>query len=879
MIFNAKEIEEITGGKWENLTQNISFSGINFNLKDTSSDDIFVTRSGIQFSEVKKGNEDKIHILEQKGVAGIIVRDEAKIDTKLPKLVVKNTKDALKKIALATSKKTNTKKVLVTGSYGKTGFKVRLNHLIKEKIKTKILSNSSNRDSGVYKALSIIDKDDKLAIIEVSGSSYTGILRSSKDIQPDICVITSIGHENIHIFKTIDNIIKVKSSVVQHLKKDGVCIIHKDKYYNKLSKNILYHNPYTIIKTIGNSSDCDAYIIKKEFYGFGWKVEASIEDEIVKYYIPIIDEHIAISSLLELLTAKLLKVDLQEISKNYQSIEHYYSSGKLYKVSIDDKNFFLYDQSKRGGIESYESLLKSIKYIKPKNNGKKILLTSEFVDYEDDEMKNIECEKFQNLFYESGLDMVFSIEKFSEHMDVLHDKNIWELNSFTLDDIQKQVIDKIQNDDVLFVKAIFESKMYKFLDYLKKQPNCIIKDYKESNMEDEEVEKHEIIKLLDKAGYSSVFLAKNKLTGQTVALKKIEQSRYIRLIENEISFLNIMNKYNGIKFLNAFKTEQNIYIELSYAKDGNLKKYVEKNGVLDNNSTDSFLSKMVASLKLMRDKKILHLDLKPANILLSENEFTLSDWGNAHFGKISETIHLKGNPIYIAPEFYYGSRDIRSEIYALGCSLYFILTGKHIYNLKIRSELVEKIYATLYFNANLSNIKSKKFQYLISKMLEKNPQNRITLDDLEDEIKKDEDTFKSFDYKYTENETIDFSDSFKINKKIADDEVPYLQNECGREYIDMGDFENAYLMFEKAANHGYANAKLNLALMHYNKKYNMIDYEKAYKLIEESAKGEYDKAQYYMGMFYEEGLYIEKNISEAIAWYIKSAKKWLQKSL
>ena len=82
----------------------------------------------------------------------------------------------------------------------------------------------------------------------------------------------------------------------------------------------------------------------------------------------------------------------------------------------------------------------------------------------------------------------------------------------------------------------------------------------------------------------------------------------------------------------------------------------------------------------------------------------------------------------------------------------------------------------------------------------------------------------------------------------------------------------AYAFFEKGAKNNYVNAQLNLALMHYNKKYNMIDYNKAYFWVNAASNEEYDKAQYYMGIFYEKGIGCKKDLDQALLWFEKSAR-------
>ena len=242
----------------------------------------------------------------------------------------------------------------------------------------------------------------------------------------------------------------------------------------------------------------------------------------------------------------------------------------------------------------------------------------------------------------------------------------------------------------------------------------------------------------------------------------------------------------------------------------------------------------------MENNNILHLDLKPANILLDSGKYNLADWGNATFGKTVRTIHLKGNPIYIAPEFYFGERTISSEIYSLGCSLYFLLTGKHIYNNRNRHSLVRKIYTSLYIQADLSYIKSNKMKYLLSQMLQKDSSKRITLNELKEQLKRNENDFINIEFEEVKNNDIDFADDEKLFNKIIDDNVPFVLNERGREYIKDEKYQQAYEMFYKAANLGYVNAQLNLALMYYSQKYKMIDLEKAFFWFVKASQEEFE---------------------------------------
>ena len=472
MIPTCEELVNITKGKWRNLNDDLSFIGISFTVYDLQKQNIFIPLDEDEASYVI----DELEEVKKKGAVAIVT-DNINFNTTLPTLVVEDANEAFKNIAIAIRDKTDAKRVLVTGSYGKTGFKVRLYQLIKAEQKVRTIINSANMDFGVYRALSVANKEDQVNIIEVAGANLSKAKKRSKVVQPHICVITSIGYEHLYRTKTINNTIYNKSSVVKYLEPNGICIIQKDKYFTRMKENIIEHNPNTIIKVFGEDDSCDAYVIYKEFNNFGWDVKANIEGEILEYRVPFPEIHSIKASLSEFLCAKLLGVELKNVVKRYKYIKNFQSSGKLYEVKIDEKKFLLYDQSHRGGIENYESFFETLSYIKPKNYGRKIVFTSEFVDYEDNEMDNIDANSFQKLISDAKIDALFTVEKFSEHIDVLKDKTIWKKHSFDYENMKDVVLDFVRDDDILCVKGIFESQISEFIRYISLLPNVTI-EYK-----------------------------------------------------------------------------------------------------------------------------------------------------------------------------------------------------------------------------------------------------------------------------------------------------------------------------------------------------------------------------------------------------------------
>jgi hypothetical protein len=91
----------------------------------------------------------------------------------------------------------------------------------------------------------------------------------------------------------------------------------------------------------------------------------------------------------------------------------------------------------------------------------------------------------------------------------------------------------------------------------------------------------------------------------------------------------------------------------------------------------------------------LHRDIKPANLLLDANEHLwVTDFGLAKALEAEGLTHsgdLLGTLQYMAPEQFEGSYDVRSEVYALGVTLYEVLVLRAAFAGKTRSELMERI--------------------------------------------------------------------------------------------------------------------------------------------------------------------------------------------
>ncbi len=128
------------------------------------------------------------------------------------------------------------------------------------------------------------------------------------------------------------------------------------------------------------------------------------------------------------------------------------------------------------------------------------------------------------------------------------------------------------------------------------------------------------------------------------------------------------------------------YIVFEYIDGTNVRDLVYANGLLPLNNALSFTLQIAAALAHAWEREVVHRDIKPSNILITQDGLAkLVDMGLARLEYLEQTEQDEtatgvtlGTFDYISPEQARNPRDadIRSDIYSLGCTLFFMLTGR-----------------------------------------------------------------------------------------------------------------------------------------------------------------------------------------------------------
>lgn len=199
----------------------------------------------------------------------------------------------------------------------------------------------------------------------------------------------------------------------------------------------------------------------------------------------------------------------------------------------------------------------------------------------------------------------------------------------------------------------------------------------------------------------------NKINGETeiVAVKKIIKSllspKAMSMLVSEIDVITktlTHNHNNIVKCYDVIDDIDVIYIVMEYCENGDLLDLLKGNP-LKYKYIKYYFGQIVNALKYLNDKNIIHRDVKPKNILVTNNMNTikLCDFGFAkHHDGIKRIMTICGSPLYMAPEIYNRKGYTMSvDVWSLGIILYEMLFGMHpLYNFNDPKKIVDSIINT-----------------------------------------------------------------------------------------------------------------------------------------------------------------------------------------
>tara|TARA_R110002072_G_scaffold303123_1_gene494741 strand:+ start:184589 stop:186799 length:2211 start_codon:yes stop_codon:yes gene_type:complete len=224
-----------------------------------------------------------------------------------------------------------------------------------------------------------------------------------------------------------------------------------------------------------------------------------------------------------------------------------------------------------------------------------------------------------------------------------------------------------------------------------------------------------IVEKLGKGGMGQVYKARHDRMGRTVCLKVLRSSgrrspEIVERFRREIKTHSALSHPNFVVAHDADEAEGIQFLVMEFVHGRDLSRRVKEDGPLPVKDALKIMRQTASALEYAHDQGVTHRDIKPHNLLVAEfgddaGQLKVLDMGLARFEPLldSQTDSttrasmtasgvIMGTVDYMSPEQALNSRhaDARSDIYSLGCTMYFLLTGTTMF---AGETLMEKIIA------------------------------------------------------------------------------------------------------------------------------------------------------------------------------------------
>ena len=338
------------------------------------------------------------------------------------------------------------------------------------------------------------------------------------------------------------------------------------------------------------------------------------------------------------------------------------------------------------------------------------------------------------------------------------------INKLIIPKIKTKIIDFQNSANTPTLTNSSRSIIHDSFYYLKesKKLSDYIKNYYKNNKKYPETNLnfYKYGRLIGQGAFGKVNLGLNVLTGRVVAIKSFNKSNLnsnsenMKKIKYETNLMKKLNHPNITKILELFEDKEYILIIMEYINGGNLFSFLKKHRKVSEKTAKLLYRQIILGIKYMHEQGIVHRDIKLENILIDlNNNIKICDFG---IGRVLSSPEQPlfdqcGTPMYIAPEILLCSKEkgykgFPVDIWSSGIVLYILLSGTLPFSFKNSSSSLSESNESYLSDDNNNNTElqysiinkepkeieniSKEAEDLLKKILKKNPEKRITCEEI-----------------------------------------------------------------------------------------------------------------------------------------------------
>ncbi len=382
-------------------------------------------------------------------------------------ILVKDTYEALVKLAEYKRSISKAKFIGVTGSVGKTSTKNAIACVLRAHAKTFFSQGNFNNHLGLPLNLASMPDDIEFAVIEMGMNNPGEISILTKLAKPHIAIITNVEPVHIEFFNSIEDIFHAKCEILEGLDKDGIAIINADSpWFSKFSE-VLNRKKIHRVYTFGHANKGDVTLTDMSHQGSSMIANYNIMGTSTEVKTNITGIHQAINIGIALLISKILGLNIEKSKLALRDLQPEKGRGLLGRLRlIGNKEVTIVNDSYNANVPSVTAALANIKHIPGR---RKVTILADM--YELGDHTQSFHESLRQPIIDNNIDLVLTVGKF---MRYLHEKLPDSINKKHFDNLEQlkvNILQCLEDQDVILFKGSKGTKLHMFVDEFINQNN------------------------------------------------------------------------------------------------------------------------------------------------------------------------------------------------------------------------------------------------------------------------------------------------------------------------------------------------------------------------------------------------------------------------
>ena len=374
ILWTSEEIAAVTNGT---ASMPFSVTGISIDSRTVRKGDLFIALKGPNFDGHKF-----VETALENGAAGALVSSSFKGNSNAPIIAVADTFTALEDLGHGARSRSNARFIGLTGSTGKTSTKELLATALVDQGKTHWTTGNLNNHWGVPLTLARLPADADFAVIEMGMNHGGEIEPLSKQVTPDIAIITNVSAAHLGNFNSISDIAAAKAEIFRGVAPDGVAIINIDNEHCPQLLAEARTQGISNILSFGVNDRAEAKLIRYTALDDGGRATASINGQTVDYRLYIPGKHQCINALTVFLAIQALGLDLKKAAISLSNLKPVDRRGNRIDVAVveNEAPITIIDDSYNASPASMRAAIDVLKSIRTEGKGRKIAALGDMLE-------------------------------------------------------------------------------------------------------------------------------------------------------------------------------------------------------------------------------------------------------------------------------------------------------------------------------------------------------------------------------------------------------------------------------------------------------------------------------------------------------------------